>query len=536
MEYVLHHSLTKTLQARLRHLDASGALATLADCKRGIEKESLRVTPAGALSQHPHHRALGSALTHPHITTDYSEALLELITPALHRTEDALSFMHTTHAFVHRNIGDEQLWACSMPCLTENGDNIPVADYGSSNVARMKRIYRIGLEHRYGGLMQAISGVHYNFSLPDAFWEAWPAAERHADATGTTGATTPGDRSAHYFDAVRNVHRYCWLMLYLYGASPALCACFLDGRKHGLESFDDATLYAPAGTCIRMSDLGYHNNAQSTIAIDCNDLAGYTRSLVAATETPWPPYREIGVGKNGEYRQLNANLLQIENEYYSVIRPKQVADSGEKPSRALRERGVAYIEARFIDLNPFAPAGLALEDAKFVEAFLLFCLLAESPRTDAADHRDFAENRNRVIYRGREPGLPLLRDGADTGFRAWAGELLDGVEMTAAALDNAYGNDNYTAAVATQRQRVADPALTLSMRILKDMRHHNESFFAFAMRKTAEHRKFFKSMTLGENELQRLTKLAGESHDKQHEIEQADVIDFDRYLKQYFNE
>ena len=50
---------------------------------KGVEKEGLRITPRGSISLSPHPVQLGAALTHPHITTDYSEALLELITPAL---------------------------------------------------------------------------------------------------------------------------------------------------------------------------------------------------------------------------------------------------------------------------------------------------------------------------------------------------------------------------------------------------------------------------------------------------------------------
>ena len=47
---------------------------------RGIEKESLRVDGDSRLASTPHPVCLGSPLTHPSITTDFSEAQLELIT------------------------------------------------------------------------------------------------------------------------------------------------------------------------------------------------------------------------------------------------------------------------------------------------------------------------------------------------------------------------------------------------------------------------------------------------------------------------
>ncbi len=168
---------------------------------RGIEKESLRVRTDGSLSQEPHPKALGSALTHRAITTDFSEAQLELITGIHPNPEDVLQELADIHVFVQKNIGDELIWPNSMPCiLAADQEKIPLGQYGSSNIAQAKTVYRRGLGNRYGRLMQTISGIHYNFSIPDTLWAA-------------LGKTTQDSRTEAYFGLIRNFRRCYWLLL-----------------------------------------------------------------------------------------------------------------------------------------------------------------------------------------------------------------------------------------------------------------------------------------------------------------------------------
>ena len=287
---------------------------------KGVEKESLRVTPDRHVAQTPHPPALGSTLTHDNITTDYSEALIELVTPAFPESWQLLQFLCDLHQFVYRHLGDELLWATSMPCIVGGDHEIPIARYGRSNIGKLKEVYRLGLGHRYGRLMQAISGVHFNYSFPARFWEALGEAlqAKRADQDFI---------SSQYFALLRNYRRYGWLILYLFGNSPALCASFVKGREHTLRELTPGTLYEPYATSLRMSDLGYRNKNQAGVHISVNSLQEYVRDLTAAVSTPHPEYQKIGVKVDGEYRQLNANLLQIENEYYSYIRPKRVTRS-----------------------------------------------------------------------------------------------------------------------------------------------------------------------------------------------------------------
>ncbi|MFM7786323.1 MAG: glutamate--cysteine ligase, partial [Gammaproteobacteria bacterium] len=340
-----------TFATLLDGLSGSAAPGLAAGIRRGIEKESLRVDAQGRLAQSPHPLSLGSPLTHPSITTDFSEALLELITAPHPDAAGVLGELSDIHRFVYRHIDGELLWASSMPCVIGRDDEIPVARYGSSNVARMKTVYRVGLGHRYGRVMQTIAGIHYNFSLDDAFWERLRALHGASESLQDF-------KTAQYFALIRNFHRFSWLLIYLFGASPALCRSFVAGRAHGLDELAPCTLHAPWATSLRMGDLGYQSDAQQSIDVPYNGLGDYVDALIRAIREPHPAYVAIGTRRDGEWLQLSTSLLQIENEFYSTIRPKRVTRSGESPRHALAERGVEYIEVRCIDIDPFEPVGI----------------------------------------------------------------------------------------------------------------------------------------------------------------------------------
>src|SRR5579863_6007485 len=278
----------RAFERRLAALVNGGAPQLLQGGAKGVEKESLRVLPTGALAATAHPAALGSALTNEHITTDYSEALIELVTPPFKHSWELLQYLLDLHQFVYRHLGDELLWATSMPCAIERDEDIPLAQYGSSHIGRMKTVYRNGLGLRYGRMMQAISGVHFNYSFPLPFWEAWAAARavRSADTAFV---------SASYFDLLRNYRRYGWLVLYLFGVSPVVCKSFLRGRQLGLRDFGAGTAYEPYATSLRMSDVGYRNRNQAGLEVSVNSLEEYVRDLQRAITTPHPPYEALGV-------------------------------------------------------------------------------------------------------------------------------------------------------------------------------------------------------------------------------------------------
>ena len=378
--------MDQQFEKRLAFFSQNGVIDTFQQIKRGIEKESLRVTENGLISQKDHPYALGAALTNPYITTDYSEALLEFITPAYDDPKKPLKVLQDIHKFVYQNLEDEVLWGASMPCAMRDEASIPIGKYGSSNSGKMKEIYRRGLGHRYGRFMQTIAGVHYNFSMPGSFWQYLHQLD------GTTEQPCKDFVSSEYMALIRNFLRTSWIIPYLFGASPAICESYLRGKKSHLEQLVPGTVYGPYATSLRLGDLGYSNNAQASMDITYNCIDGYIAGLEHAIQTPEPLYEKIGVIKDGEYRQLNANLLQIENEYYSNVRPKRVTLSGERPTKALHSRGIEYIEVRALDLNIFDPVGISGEQSEFIDCLLIHNLLTYSPAITAREEAEIHEN------------------------------------------------------------------------------------------------------------------------------------------------
>ncbi len=494
---------------------------------KGVERETLRVTVDGSLSSREHPAGLGSALTNDFITTDYSEALLEFVTPAYPSTWEVQQFLCDVHQFVHAHIEDELLWAASMPCGLVSDEQIPIARYGSSNVGMMKTIYRRGLGYRYGRMMQTIAGVHFNYSLPVEFW----AALRREEASQTSLAVF---RSNLYMAMVRNFRRYGWLVLYLFGMSPALCKSFLPGGGEGLSEFDDTTWFGVYSTSLRMSGLGYQNNAQAGLDVSANSLEEYIADLSAAIATPSDRFQEIGVNVGGEYRQLSSNHLQIENEYYSTIRPKRRAASGQRPTDALREQGVEYVEIRALDINLFEPAGVDQVQMRFLEAFVIYCGLLDSPAIEMAEQQEIDRRHSLTAQRGREPGLELPRNGESCSLQDWALALVEGIAGVAALLDD--GNHDYSTAVALQREVCLDPERTPSAQILDRMSDSGLSFSAFAMGESQAQQAYFHALKPLPTEKYKLfADEAQASLRRQAVIEANDHEAFEQYLQRYFS-
>lgn len=519
--------MSDSLYKRLHQIPDTTMLSLLRDLRRGIEKESLRVDDEGHLAQTPHASVLGSALTHSMITTDYSEALLEFITPVSNKIETTLAQLDAIHRFVYNVLPDENLWTASMPCVLGADADIPVAQYGSSNIGRMKTIYRLGLGYRYGRRMQTISGIHYNFSLPEALWP-------HLFDTQTAPLQT--QVTAAYFNLIRNFRRYVWLLIYLFGASPALCKSFLDGKQHRLQELDDYTLYQPYGTSLRMGDLGYQSNAQESLKICYNRLDTYIGTLQHAILDPYPDYERIGVLVDGDYRQLSAGLLQIENEFYSSIRPKRVARQGETALTALAHGGVEYIEVRCIDVNPLLPHGIDAPLMRFLDAFLLFCLFSDSPVCNDADHNEVRTNIKTTVNEGRKPGVQLQRNGEPIALQTWAAQLLDAIEPYIELLDRAHGSELHRESLAQQRNKVVDSELTPSAQVLSALRDQRIGYAQYAHQQSEQHALHFRSRPLPPSQLAEFIALAERSLRDQSDIESNDQLPFDEYLQRYFQQ
>ena len=494
--------------------------------RRGLEKESLRIDAEGALSQQPHPTALGAALTHRYITTDYSEALLEFVTPVTEDVDTLLSFLNELHRFTYLNIGDEKLWVNSMPCILHGEQSIPIAYYGESNAGRMKTVYRQGLAYRYGKLMQTISGIHFNFSLERRFWQLF---------RDLCGSTIPlrDFKSEAYLGLMRNFYRSDWMIPYLFGASPAVCGTFLAGREHHLQGLGEHSYFLPYATSLRLSDLGYQSDAQASVHLSLNSLDEYTESLVKATTETYPPYKNIGIQVDGEYRQLNDSLLQIENEYYATMRPKRVAWSGERPSHALKERGVEYIEVRSLDLDPFLPVGIDEDGIRFLDMMMIACLLESSPPMDWEEFRRVQTTRNQIAERGREPGLVITKaDGTRCSVQRCGLEFIAYLEPLADAL--ARDDERYRIALDNKRKLFEDPALTPSARAMDGIHQQDDTFFYFAKTQAEHHEQFFKREAADLQFASQLEEEAAASLKRAARMELEDDEDFETFLDKYF--
>ena len=446
-----------TFEKRIRRLtrrQLSGGL-------RGVERECLRVTATGRVAPTAHPRELGSALTHRYITTDFAEALLELITPPAKSNRDVSDWLTALHEFVLGQTAAELIWPASMPpAILDDGDLAP-AQYGNSNIGRLKHVYRLGLANRYGPRMQAIAGIHFNYSPPPELWSALP----HRDGSPSSVAAK---RSSWIMGQMRNVRRLAWLPTYLLGASPAFHASMSAACPPGLKKGRGGTLYAPDATSLRMSSLGYTSALQAGLVISANTLHRYVRDLEAAVHAPHAGYAKIGVRANGHYRQLSASVLQVENEYYSPARPKRRIRRGERAATALRRRGVEYLELRLVDSDPFEPLGVSADSMRFMEAFLLFCLLADSPPMPAAEDLASLTNLDATAWRGLAKNAKLFRDGREVRLSDWGLEVCDNLAPVCEALDGKQDGP-YGKALQAARDSLRDPRLAPAARVLDEL-------------------------------------------------------------------
>lgn len=485
---------------------------SLLGIRRGIEKESLRCDLDGLLVGTPHPAELGSALTHPHITTDFSEAQIELITGVHAGVQSCIDELRQVQQFTLQCMGDELLWVSSMPCKLPADETIPLGQYGSSNVGQAKTVYRRGLGHRYGRRMQTISGIHYNWSMPGVSSEA-------------------------YFGLIRNFRRHAFLLLYLFGASPAVCESFVAGRTHSLQTLRPGTMGLPFATSLRMGRLGYQSDAQSALAVSYNSLEGYAASLQKALTVPYAPYQSMGLqAPDGQFRQLTTSLLQIENEFYGTIRPKRVIFQGERPLHALRERGVEYVEVRLMDLDPFEPVGINARTLRFLDVFLLHCLSQASPKDSPEEIAAMARNQQSVAERGREPGLELQRGDTPIELTEWGLQLVNEFAPLARMLDDAHGGSDYANAVAHAEHALRHPETLPSARVLQAMEQEfGGSFAAFAKARSMETKSQELATPLEAHELAHFELLSQASREQQTAIEGADTLPFAQYLTQYLS-
>lgn len=508
-------------------LDASlAALIGLAPEQRvlykGIEKEGLRVQ-GQRIAQDRHPTSLGSTLTHPWITTDYSEALLEFITPVYSHADDLMVALQAMHSFSLPELGEQYIWPGSMPCIIDDELDVSIAEYGSSHQGKLKHVYRHGLWHRYGRIMQSIAGLHYNFSVGDAIWQQLADAQQQSDNAEF--------RTQGYFHLIRNFRRYQWLLLYLFSASNGFDSSFNVGRASTLPRIHQRSHLISQATSLRMSDIGYSNNVQQDFFVCFNGLNTYISTLERALNQPYGRYQEIGVRQGDDWRQLNDKLLQIENEYYSDIRPKRVGLDGEKPLEALAHRGVEYIEVRCLDLNPFLPLGVNSEQIRFLDLFLLWCLLKDSPKLSDQSCQLLRDNQLRTLMAGQDQATQLLDEsGVARPLRTWGAELLNDMQPLAAWLEEREAGTE--AALQAQQQKLQGLAPTPGQQLTQSLMA-GEEYVDLMQTLGLQHKEWLMSQSIDPMWAQRLREAGPASLAQQAEWETQSHGDFADYLEQW---
>ncbi|PIE42351.1 MAG: glutamate--cysteine ligase [Gammaproteobacteria bacterium] len=504
----------------------------LLDCgRRGIEKEGLRYTYTDRLSEKSHPKTLGSPLTHQEVTTDYAESLLEIVTPAFRNSRDTQAHL----CYLHRVLAQdsyEYMLNGSMPAYIADTEAVQIGWYGRSHAGQMRRLYRKGLALRYGKAMQLIAGMHFNYSICNRLFN------HYAEILGCHFNRQFVDQC--YMNLVRNLRRYAWLTAYLFGHSPAVDKSFLHGKSHTLDTFDDETLYLPHATSLRMSDIGYQNKTGHLVS--ANSLAQYIHDLAAAVKTPCKAFEQMGLyDVNGDYQQINTNLLQIENEYYTAARPKQLMISGEPPLRALADRGVAYVELRTLDINCFERTGISQNQLDFLEVFMLFCLFDEAPIFDKTDEKEAKTNMANISRYGRDPEVLINNRGQPTGVSRWGSEILEAMRPIAEAMDSEKHRPHYVSLIERELEVVANPELTPSARIMRHLSGEITgtpmSYHQFITNLSRKHMQVSREMGLTPAEKAKVDKDAEISLKKEKKLaKKSKKTTFDTYLNDYFEQ
>jgi len=424
-----------------------------------------------------------------------------------------------------------------MPCIIDGDDSIRIGQYGNSHTGIMKHVYRRGLGLRYGRRMQAIAGIHFNYSMSENCWPLWQSLHSAAAHSDFSIATLG------YFHMTRNLMRVGWLVPYLFGASPAICQTFLpSGADSDLATLNTHTRYAPFGTSLRMGEIGYRykEDAPIDLTVRHDTFENYLSDIYAHVTSSHDAYDQAGlVDSTGHHQQLTTNRFQIENEYYSSIRPKQIPAKGEMPLLALKRTGIRYLELRSVDVNLYEPAGMHVEQLAMLEMLMLFAWLADSPPLMPDEMDINKRNVQTVAHRGREAGLTLQYQGKSVKLVDWGQHILEALGPIAQWMDACQGDngnkDLYQSSLAAQIAKLQDSSLTPSAQIIDELASHG-SYFNMVMHYSSKHRHALMQQSINETLHSTLAHLVPESLAAQKELEAGSSGDFSQYLADYFSQ
>ncbi|MFB3076805.1 MAG: glutamate--cysteine ligase, partial [Lysobacterales bacterium] len=191
---------------------------------------------------------------------------------------------------------------------------------------------------------------------------------------------------------------------------------------------------------------------------------------------------------------------------------------------------------RSVDVNPFQPLGIDAEQIRFLDIFLLYCLLQESQDCNDAERERMAENSSRVVNRGREPGLKLQTAQGEVSLQTAATALLEEMQPLAALLDRANTGNLHQASHRHQMAKISQPELTPSALILKQMKEQGLPFFRLAMSYSQRWAEQYREQPLSEERAAQFSSASSESLRQQAAIEAADIVSFETYLQRYYQQ
>ncbi len=482
----------------------------------GLEKESIRLDENNNISKTSHNYFFGSSLCNSFFTTDFAESQIEFVTPP-NDTESTLEFLKSSHHFAYRLLKNEYLWPLSMPPVFDESE-LAIASFGTSNQAKFKEVYRKGLSIKYGKMIQAISGVHFNYSFNEEFL---------LDLSKYMRVDYSKDfRSYIYFRTIRNFQRINWLLLFLLGASPFF------SKKHDTkhESYDSKKdyLFLPYATSFRMSDIGYQNSEQSNLHVLMNDLEEYVDNIRQITQSKIYQYNKNDPDENIEPAILNGKLL-IEDEHYGVIRPKSSSSQMRRNSHNLQKNGIDYLEIRSVDIDPFSLIGVDLSSLEFIKAIILYCALSPSPVNDLESIRENKLNEKKVSVSGRKPELKLTKDGTEVSMMSWATSIIDQIKV----LYDILGYDFKE--IEKYEGMINNPDKTPSSMILKEILESNLTLNDFGREIGMKSKSYFLSQKIDENKNWKLFELEKiKSTQRQAQIESKKSLDFFSFMDSYY--
>jgi glutamate--cysteine ligase len=201
---------------------------------------------------------------------------------------------------------------------------------------------------------------------------------------------------------------------------------------------------------------------------------------------------------------------------------------------ALRERGVEYVEVRCMDLDPFEPLGIGIGTMRFLDVFLLHCLLTPSPQDTPQEIAALARNQHQAAAHGREPGLRLERGDDEVRLVDWGQEILAQCAPIAERLDLQQGGREHADAVKAAIARLRDLALTPSAQVLATI--HKDfagSFRAFALAQSQQAQRHLRALPLDAATTARFQRMAHESVLEQRQREAAETLPFEEWRERY---